>query len=346
MQGNTKPMADKKKHTISDELLTRFVFGELSEQEAAYIKSALEDDEIRLDFIQRKNLLDELSLKGISQGIDTEKGLSKLLNTIDQAQAHRHTFRYHTAWKKWLQLAAVITLLLGVGILIKHSRPKVISICSQHAILTDIFLPDSSVIWLNTASEISYPEKFNKKQRTLALHKGEIALKVKPNKECPFIVQTGKLQVIVVGTEFDVALDDSMGLTVVSVQSGTVRVVFPNDQQAPVLLGAGEKCSYSHSSFLIDTLEAASPNDLAWKTGMFVFNRLPLPRVMETIAKAFGYTVRFHSARAANCIITATLDGHDLNTILETLSLTANIETRIANDTIYVSGTGCLPLPD
>ncbi|MDU1891330.1 MAG: FecR family protein [Dysgonomonas sp.] len=67
-----------------------------------------------------------------------------------------------------------------------------------------LILPDSSKIWVNSATKLIYPTQFTEKNREIFVE-GEIYLEVKENKEQPFIVKTELFDVRVLGTSFNVS---------------------------------------------------------------------------------------------------------------------------------------------
>lgn len=67
-----------------------------------------------------------------------------------------------------------------------------------------LILPDSSKIWVNSATKLIYPTQFSEKNREIFVE-GEIYLEVKENKEQPFIVKTELFDVRVLGTSFNVS---------------------------------------------------------------------------------------------------------------------------------------------
>ncbi len=71
-----------------------------------------------------------------------------------------------------------------------------------------LVLPDGSKVRLNSASSLKYPTIFNGNKRQVELT-GEAYFEIKENKRMPFVVKTKKVDVTVLGTEFNInAYDD------------------------------------------------------------------------------------------------------------------------------------------
>lgn len=67
---------------------------------------------------------------------------------------------------------------------------------------TRLILPDSTLVWLNAGSKISYSQGFGVKDRHLQLN-GEGYFEVRKDVKLPFDVKTRKLNVTVLGTKFN-----------------------------------------------------------------------------------------------------------------------------------------------
>ncbi|HEV8269779.1 MAG TPA: FecR family protein, partial [Chitinophagaceae bacterium] len=106
----------------------------------------------------------------------------------------------------WMRMAASIILIAGLGIaayfIFNNNAPKEMVAQTGQNVLVDT-LSDGSVITLNKKSTITYPSKFKGNTRTIALE-GEAFFNVAPDKKKPFIISVNDVQVIVVGTSFNI----------------------------------------------------------------------------------------------------------------------------------------------
>lgn len=91
-----------------------------------------------------------------------------------------------------------------------------------------IVLPDSSIVWLNAGSTISYDNDFSRSDRIVKLE-GEAHFSVTTNPRKPFIVVTSHLNIKALGTDFNVRAypdDDAILATLVE---GNVIIEFEGD---------------------------------------------------------------------------------------------------------------------
>ena len=126
--------------------------------------------------------------------------------------------------------------------------PFVIFSCSQETVSTSdsydgVELPDNSIVYLNHNSSISYDKDFKSRKVELT---GEAYFKVTPG-ATPFIITTYLGEVSVLGTEFNVKLDDEE--LEVEVESGTVELT---TSQGNNKLTKGQKASYNKHKNKVD----------------------------------------------------------------------------------------------
>jgi transmembrane sensor len=177
---------------------------------------------------------------------ETEQEWHKLSARISRQQSS--TF---SSAKLWLGIAACLALFVFLGIYFV-TQPSVIEETSQPPMLTVttsnevkmIYLPDSTMLWLNVNSEISYSPDFATSERKVNL-KGEAYFVVTSDTTHPFSVQTKNASIIVTGTSFNAKENDSI-VNVVVVEGRVHLRDNLSDQQ--VLLTKGEKGVRSNAS--------------------------------------------------------------------------------------------------
>lgn len=150
-------------------------------------------------------------------------------------------------------------------------------------------LPDGTLVYLNSASSLTYPAKFTEPERKVTLI-GEAYFEVAKNREMPFIVNVNdKQQIRVLGTHFNVeayADEETVNTTLLE---GLVKILYKNQA---ALLKPGQ--------IAINTIGTGlhiTPADLeevmAWKNGLFIFNNENITSVMKKISRWYDVEVVF-----------------------------------------------------
>ncbi|PWV49593.1 FecR family protein [Chitinophaga sp. S165] len=97
-----------------------------------------------------------------------------------------------------------------------------------------LVLPDGTLVYLNSATQISYPEKFSSGPRIVRIS-GEAYFKVVKDEAHPFIIEMPQTKITVIGTAFNVKAYPADPATTVVVEEGKVRFTAATSER--------EKCS-------------------------------------------------------------------------------------------------------
>lgn len=151
-------------------------------------------------------------------------------------------------------------------------------------------LPDSTRVWLNVGSSLSYPVAFEHKERTVVL-KGEAYFEVAPDKTKPFRVKIAEsAEVAVLGTHFNVnAYDDEPALTATLLEGA---IQFKKDDKKQ-LLQPGQQAQLSKNGTIRVIPDADIQAVMAWKRGFFHFDKTDLQTIMRQMERWYDVTVEF-----------------------------------------------------
>lgn len=130
------------------------------------------------------------------------------------------------SWTSYIKYAAValVALTVGAGILLNSKiNPKAITLNTAGNI-DSVKLVDGSMVYLAAYSSLQYPERFAHNVRALTLLKGNAFFKVAKDHKHPFIVTSGAIYTIALGTSFHIWLDNDQ--VSVKVTDGRVKVAW------------------------------------------------------------------------------------------------------------------------
>lgn len=184
-----------------------------------------------------------------------------------------------------------------------------------------LILPDGTKITLNSCSSISYPDRFEGKERRVILD-GEAFFEVAKNDEKPFIINTNKFDVKVLGTEFNVKAYNSDVKQSVNVHSGKVQVDL---QEATLRLTSDEQVDIN--TVTKDYTKFKGKKAIAsWRVGNLQFNRTPIKDIANELERVYDVKVTFEKGQQFDNLITGEHYNADLKSVLQALSLTSNIQ--------------------
>ena len=154
----------------------------------------------------------------------------------------------------------------------------------------EVILADGTKVWLNSASSLSYPTTFTGKNRQVLL-KGEAYFEVAEDKNKPFNVSVGDVQVDVLGTHFDVMAYEDENAINTTLLAGAVRVTAKGS--AARVLAAGQEASMDRSSGSLSMNEVDAEEAVAWKDGFFDFEGVSIETVMRQLARWYDVDVEY-----------------------------------------------------
>jgi len=203
-------------------------------------------------------------------------------------------------------------------------------------------LPDSSEIWLNSGSSLSFPKNMKESlTRTVRLN-GEAFFKVRRDPAHPFIVQSQQIRTTVLGTSFNINAWPERK-TEVTVLTGKVAVSREAAGKGTALLYLlpNQKAVYSKVQNQLSMEKVAEAGEAnAWIDGRMIFNQMPLESVFEIIERK--YKVNIRTSRLFNgCKLTAKFGNISLAEVMATLEITLGIQYTIKGQTVFIKGGKC-----
>lgn len=197
-----------------------------------------------------------------------------------------------------------------------------------------VVLSDSSVVWLNSASELEYPVCFSAKRRVVKL-KGEAYFQVHSDREHPFVVLSGGVEIMAVGTEFNVNTH-RRGRIETTLLEGRVEVSKDGRQ---VTLKPAEAAVYRIEQGSL-TVEQVNPYICAaWKNGDIAFSDERLEDIMEKLALWYDFDVFYRNSDLKNILLSGDMKRYGkVEDLLYFFEQSAGLRFDIKGKTITVCG--------
>lgn len=193
-------------------------------------------------------------------------------------------------------------------------------------------LSDGTQVWLNSASELTYPVEFNGKDRTVFL-KGEAYFDVAKNEEHPFIVCVNEVHLKVLGTSFNVNTHTANSVEAVLVE-GSIEV--RNKAGKKVLKPNERGVVRGDNSIEVDQVDVMP--FIAWKNGDFVFHNESLENIMTKLSLWYNVDIQFRTDGAKGLKLSGEMTrSSQIYDILYFLEKTSNIKFTIKENAIIVN---------
>ena len=147
-----------------------------------------------------------------------------------------------------------------------------------------VTLSDGTEVWLNAESCLRFPEQFGDTRKVVLT--GEAFFKVAHDASHPFIVQTDKMNVKVLGTEFDFRNYEAEA-PCVSLLQGSVEILNTDNSSANIVLKPGQGASVGENGMvsvsLVDVYAVRQ-----WVDGFFYFQDQTLLSVLKELSRWYN----------------------------------------------------------
>lgn len=202
-------------------------------------------------------------------------------------------------------------------------------------------LPDGTEVWLNAASSIRFPVKFRENERKVSLS-GEAyfeVAKIKTNKvvngrsvteRMPFIVETDKQAVKVMGTHFNINAYEASTKT--TLLEGAVSVsplsTVKNQKPSVSYLKPGQQSALSGETITVSAVDVDEA--MAWKNGIFQFSGQNMEGIMKQVERWYDVDIVFEDNSLKKQTFSGTISRFkNISQLLEVLESTGSVHFKM-----------------
>ncbi|HEY4148218.1 MAG TPA: FecR family protein [Chitinophagaceae bacterium] len=219
-------------------------------------------------------------------------------------------------------------------------------------------MEDQTIITLQPGASISYPAHFQPAKREVYLT-GEAFFDVSRNPQRPFYVYYKNLVTHVLGTSFNVRINEQKKQMEVDVRTGRVEVyekttdTIKNDGARTgngVILTPNQKVIYTFEnrrfeSSIVDIplpiLHGAGSDPAAIAAQNYVYDGAPLSGILRSLQKTYGIDIVVENDNINNCLFTGDISNQNLYEKLDILCQSLNDSYEIKGTRIVIRGKGC-----
>lgn len=196
----------------------------------------------------------------------------------------------------------------------------------------NLVLPDGSRVWLNAASSIRFPTAFTGNTRDVSIT-GEVYFEVVKISAKPFTVAHNDLKIKVLGTSFCINTYANEPTIKTTLVTGLVEVSKSGNM---IKLGPGQQIQFNAANKATLIPEADIEEVLAWKNGIFNFDKADLETVMRQFERWYDISVEYPKGIPKQKFWGKIQRGLSLNDVLEILKETG-VNFTIKNRAVIIT---------
>lgn len=272
-------------------------------------------------------------------------------------------------WRKVMVAAAMIGgLALGFWWMHtfkhEHSSPSAdvwATLSTPYGMRAYVVLPDSTQVWLNAGSKISYRKDIATAHLREINLSGEAYFEVEHRVQQPMVIHTQHLDVHDLGTAFNLRAYPGDPVTEATLIQGSIEIVNRNHPEEKILLQPSQRITFYHDSLMLQTSSSAPSNtatpheaknyvltrvkpdlkenlipDTAWKVNKLVFQSERFDELTRQLERWYNVHIVLTSKRVAAYKLTGSFENESIEQALKALQITAPFQYHMKNDTIWI----------
>ncbi len=186
-------------------------------------------------------------------------------------------------------------------------------------------LEDSTEVWLNAASSISFPTAFSDKERSVEVT-GEVYFEVKRDPSKPFKVNFNGNTITVLGTHFNVMAYEDEDLNRVTLLEGSVNLSNASSQSKLI---PGQQAVVNRRTSAIENRKVNVEEAVAWKKGFFFFENENIESIMRKLARWYNTTTDYKGDMKGKEFSGTVSRFENISEVLDLLEETGSIHYKI-----------------
>lgn len=214
------------------------------------------------------------------------------------------------------------------------SDPRLLTLTTPKGGTYRITLPDGTRVWLNAASTLKYPSRFDGRERVVELE-GEAYFEVASAFHLPFKVITNSQTVEVLGTQFNISAYADEAETRTTLVEGAVAIL-NRESKTVNQLKPGEQSIVREA---MTEVRAVDVNRYAaWKDGKIVLEGRTLPDILREVSRWYDIEISYQGRIPQGTFFGRANRGSNLGTVLRLLE-SADLDYSFEGRTLIVKGS-------
>jgi ferric-dicitrate binding protein FerR (iron transport regulator) len=323
------------------DFLRKYFAGQLTSQEESQVQAWLvehgDDPQVQSVLL---SIMSEMEHEDISLSSPAYVVVSRRLG-ISAGKGRGKAFKHLGGW--FIGIAAFVMLpLLGAFLYSNHSAPEYadwLELKVPYGQTGQLVLPDGTCLHLNAGTRVTYPSEFLGNERKIFVE-GEIFADVASNPDLPFIIESGDVDVRVLGTTFNFKAYDNSECVELILLEGSVDVdISAESRRRQIELHPGEIVQYDRKSGEIEIKDIHPDLYKGFHDkGAIHFFNLRLSDITSDLERMFGVKLVLLDEKLAETRYFAWFSNNEtLDQILDGINVDAQMKFLRKDGVVYIS---------
>ncbi len=204
-------------------------------------------------------------------------------------------------------------------------------------------LPDGTMLTMNAGTTISIPSNFGDNTRELTLT-GQGTFDIQQDTKHPFIIHTGKIRTVVLGTAFDIKAYPGEKSLQVAVLNGKVRIEKQEDDHNEILapgITKDQLLTYEESSGKHELKHCKAADIAGWQQNRLFFEQATLEEIAQVLERQYNTHITLIGRAKHSCRYTLQLKNETLNNALQLIGQLSGMSYQVNNNEIKINIASC-----
>jgi ferric-dicitrate binding protein FerR (iron transport regulator) len=243
---------------------------------------------------------------------------------------------------KAISIAAALVIGLFIGIYVSSlnskTEPVYYAAHSPKGSVSEMILPDGSVIFLNADSKIKYSIEGKKGIREVYLT-GEAWFDVAKNKKKPFVVHTPFYDVHVTGTQFNVKAYETDKEVTTTLEEGQVIIQSSENYKLAedVILKPGEQIVLNTETKAATVKTVNTSWFTSWKDNKLIFVNMDMKELIVLLERKYGVEIEVNNKEILKLHFDGTIKNESIIEIMEIIKKTLPINYKVVGQKIEIT---------
>lgn len=250
----------------------------------------------------------------------------------------KQSFKLKPLFIKTFASAAALILISSIVLLLFKAKNEQIEFTTKYGQTLKVVLPDSSTVYLNGNSRLSYINNWDNNADREVNIDGEAYFSVKHTKSNQkfFVRMADNLSVEVLGTEFNITKRDKNIRVVLS--SGKIDFHMDNLKTGNdvIQMKPGDLIEYQNTNQSYTKQKVDPANYSSWKNNRIIFNKTKLIDVLQNLQYTYGLKINIKDEKMLNMQVSGSAPTNSINSLVDALSETFNVNFVLKGDSILV----------
>ncbi|MBT6764352.1 MAG: FecR family protein [Prolixibacteraceae bacterium] len=266
--------------------------------------------------------------------------LDKIHHRINLVQSEQDESRVSKLLINFSKIAALLIIGVLFGFFInqfKIAEPEYYTSFAPKGSVSQMLLPDNTVVYLNSGSEIKYSVNGIDGQREVFLD-GEAWFNVTKNKKKPFVVHTPYYDVKVLGTQINIKAYGSDKEVITTLEEGSAQISSSANFELKEnkMLKPGEQLVFNSLKKSVKIRNVNTRLFTSWKENKLVFINMSLKELIILLERKYGVDIKFTDDDILEYHYDGIIKNENILEVLDLLKETLPIQYKIEGQLILI----------